>query len=312
MSKLTNKDVKFNYYSGNIFETKALGTVTLEKFINVNKNPTPATIKLLAKISKATECKDLKLKRELKHQLYSFTPSVLLIRNGFRSYSYISEWTGLMQIDLDGIETYEKAIEIKQHIFNSYKEIVVALISPSGKGVKCLMKTITPTDKEHYRALHKSMVNTFEQYGYLDISTKNAMLPLFLSADINILYRDYSECDAWAEEDWTTVSYVELNDDKPNNFNVNNIDGDYNTKKVIRITETRINNISDNGHPQVRATALILGSRIGAGYIQENDARCLLRNLIEVNSYLKKDLSNYIRTAHWGITEGMKNPKYFK
>jgi len=308
----TNKDVKFNYYTGNIFDTKPLGIVSLKQFIAANQNPSIETLELLEDIRQASAANNLKLKRELKHKLFAFTPSVLICSGGTRRYADVAEWTGLMQIDLDGIETLEEAIQIKNHIFEGYKEIVCAFISPSGKGVKCLMKTIIPTDKQHYKALHSGMVDTFEEYSYLDLSTKNAMLPMFISADKDILFRDYSECDAWAQENWTKTEYVQLNDTLPNNFNKDNIGNDYNTKKVIRITESRINNIMDCGHPQVRSTALILGSRVAAGYINENDAQNLLTSLIQNNSYLKKDLRNYLSTAHWGIKEGMKAPKYFK
>lgn len=308
----TNKDIKFNYYTGNIFDTKPLGIIRLEQFIAANQNPSIKTLELLEDIRQATADKNLKLKRQLKHQLYAFTPSVIISEGGTRRYADVAEWTGLMQIDLDGIETIEEAIQIKNHIFEGYREIVCAFISPSGKGVKCLMKTIIPRNKQHYKALHSSMVDTFEEYSYLDLATKNAMLPLFISADEDILFRDYNECDAWAQENWTKTEYVQLNDTLPNNFSIDNIGGDYNTKKVVRITESRINNIMDCGHPQVRSTALILGSRVAAGYIDVSEARNLITSLIQNNSYLKKDLRNYLSTANWGISEGMKAPKYFK
>ena len=56
------------------------------------------------------------------------------------------------------------------------------------------------------------MVNEFEKYGYLDDSTKNAVLPMFLSYDANILYRSFEEAEKWSNTDYSKPEYVRLND----------------------------------------------------------------------------------------------------
>ncbi len=307
-----NKDIRFSYYSGNIYKPNSIGNVTLEEFIQVHKFPTNDTLNLLKLINEATKLKNLKEKRILKQQLYTFTPSVIVFEHYARKYNNIHKWTGLMQIDFDCIETEKETIQIKEHVFENYKEIICAYISPSKLGVKCILKTIIPKDKEHYKALHQGMVNIFKRYNYLDLATNNAMLPLFLSADPNILWREEKDCPAWAQEDWIEPTYVELIDTKPNNFKIDVNDEDYNLKKVIRITTRRINDIFDNGHPQLRSTALILGSRVAAGYINESQARDLIINLIHNSNYLQKGITGYTHTAMWSITNGMSSPKYFK
>lgn len=308
----TNRDITFSYYSGNIFNSKAIGVTDLEYFIKAHKNPTEKTLHIIKLISSAVEKNDLKLKRALKQKLYTFTPSVFIELGNTRCYDNIEWWTGLMQIDFDGMETVEEAIDIKNHVFANNNSIVCAYLSPSGLGVKCLMRTLIPNDKYHYKALHQGMVNEFEQYSYLDLATKNAMLPLFLSADVDILSRNYYDCEIWNQEDWSKPDYVHLNDEE--NFKSNPIKEDnsnYNREKVIRIITNRINNIIDNGHPQVRSTSLILGSRVAAGYIDKIDAEQLIINLILNNGYLKKDVKGYVKTAVWAISQGMKVPKYF-
>jgi len=72
-----------------------------------------------------------------------------------------------------------------------------------------------------------------------------------------------------------------------------------------------INSITDNGHPQVRSASLILGSRVGAGYITQHEANALMENLIKSNGYLQKNIRGYIKTSKWGIDNGMNNPKYY-
>ena len=186
--------------------------------------------------------------------------------------------------------------------------MVCSYLSPSGLGVKALVATKRPEDKDHFKALHKALQTKYEEVGYLDLATKNAMLPLFLSVDYDILSRDLSECQLWEKEDWSQPKYVQLNDAKPNNF----ISTQKDAQKTIRILTNRINSIVDEGHPQVRKAALILGSRVGAGYISLGEAQQLIESLIKSNSYLHKGISGYIKTAMWGISEGMKSPKYYE
>jgi len=300
-------NTKFSYYSGNIKLSKSIGLVTIEQFIRVNLHPMKRTLDLLQLIKSASAENNIKLKRELKQKLYSFTPSVIINEGYSRRYINIVEWSGLMQIDLDKIETEAEAKEIKEHIFNNNKEIVCAMISPSGKGVKCLMKIDKPSNLKDYKAMHKAMVKIFECYNYLDEATNNGILPMFLTADMNILYRNINECDTWIKRDNTVIEYKALNSGPQLTYK-----NDYSTKdKTIRIFKNKIENILDNGHPQLRSACLILGSRVSANYIDKIEALSLAKNLITSNSYLQKDLDNYIKTAEWAIDNGMKCPKYY-
>jgi hypothetical protein len=306
--------VKFSYYEGNIKFKESLGSVSLDYFINSVKNPKPKFEELFKQIKEATDAKDTKLKRKLKQCLYSFTPSVIIPYGKSRSYFYIKSFTGLMQIDFDGIDSFQKATELKVKIFDNEPEIVCAFLSPSRKGIKCLMKTEIPTNIEHYKAMHKAMVNEFEKYGYLDYSTKNAVLPMFLSYDENILYRSFEEVEKWSNTDYSKPEYVRLND-SPTQQNIsfsNKSNSDkYNYEKTIRILKNKFSNIINNGHPQVVSASLILGSRSGAGYIDKNEAIAILMELIESNNYLQKNCKGYTHTAKWSFENGYKSPKYY-
>lgn len=300
------ESIKFPYYSGNIYKTNVLGHVTLDYFCKAHKNPTKETIEIINKVKKASENNDNILKRKLKHRLYSFTPSVYIPVNQSRKYDNVIEYTGLMQLDFDKIEDVDTAIDLKKWLFEQ-PEVIVSYISPSGKGVKGLISIKKPEDKEHYKAIFKSIASKYEVISYFDKATKNAMLPLFLSIDEDLLSKEYKNVNTWMKEDWSVVKHVRLNDSQPPNFNPN--EDDFN--KTIRILKNKINNITNDGHTQVRSAALILGSRVSAGYISINEAQNEIEILIRSNSYLKKGTSGYISTALWGISEGYKTPKYY-
>ena len=193
----TSKNVKFPYYSGNIKLTKVIGYVTLEDFVNAHAMPKQSTYDIMEQVKAASAAGDLALKRQLKHKLYSFTPSVIIELGVGRKYENIKEWTSIMQLDFDGIETPEKAHELKYYLFTTYQCVICTYLSPSNKGVKCLIRITKPRDREHFRAIYKTVEKEFEQLGYFDTATKNAMLPLFLSIDTNIISRDFSQAVPW-------------------------------------------------------------------------------------------------------------------
>lgn len=302
-----NKDIIFPYYSGNIRFTKAIGHINLNRFINAIKNPKPETVSIMKQVIEADEAGNKQLKRAIKHKLYSFTPSVLINVNNKRNYDNVIKYTGLMQLDFDKIENKETALDLKNYIFEK-KETVCCFISPSGLGVKALISIKTPEDKEHYKAIHKAVVKEYEDISYFDEATNNPMLPLFLSIDRDIFARDLSNCVTFIKEDWTMVKHVNLNREQfTPNFNHS-----YNEERTLRIFRDKINNINDNGHTQLRSATLILGSRSGAGYIDLQTAINEATRLIEANNYLSKGVKGYISTATWCISEGYKNPLYYK
>lgn len=316
--------LKFPYYSGNIEHANVIGHVTLERFIQSHKNPTSKTIETIDAINKARLDGNIDDKKRLKETLPSFTPSVMINTNERRRYSNIQKFTGLMQIDLDKIDSEERAIALKEHIFHTHDEMICCYLSPSRVGVKGLMKIEIENPLElhgglhwvdekirRFKALHKAVEKEFAQYEYFDTATKNAILPLFLSYDKDILYRPLETCFEWSDTDWSEVEYINLNPapkPAPRHTSTNE---KYYYDKVTRIISKRINSIVENGHPQVLATSLVLGSRVAAGYLTENEAEYLIENLITSNSYLSKGTKGYIKTAYWAIGQGRKTPKYF-
>jgi len=305
---MTNKQIYFPYYSGNIKFTKCQGYISLDKFIYKHKKPSNKIANLFKQIKEAEKLGNKKEKRKLKQSLFSFTPSTIIPKGYKRKYDNIINYTGLMQCDFDGIENHKIAEDLKQYLFNDSKLFVAVYYSPSGN-IKSLMKIDKPENKEDYKAIHKAVTNEFGGISYFDEATKNAILPLFLSEDKNILYRDYSECDKWTERDYSKPNYVNLNEEKTENNYLNK--NDYYQRITIEIFSKKIKNIVDNGHPQLRNACLILGSRSSAGYISIQTCYRIAEIEVKNNSYFHKDLNNYLSTTRWAINQGYKNPKYY-
>ena len=307
----------FPYYSGNIKISQCLGHISLDDFIEMQRNVPDKYDGIFQAIKIAESQNDKVAKAKAKEKLLSFTPCVMLKLGKPRKYDSIDSFTGLMQIDLDKIPTEKEAEDLKEHIFHYYDSIVCAYLSPSRRGVKALMKinrpkiagqlyTLERAIKE-YKKLHKAVEDEFEQYEYFDHATNNAILPLFLSNDPNILSRNFDDVKAWLLEDWYEETKVRLND-IPSHVPTSD---DWAYKKTVRIVTDKINSIVGDGHPQVRTASLILGSRVGAGYISKHEAESLIESLIRSNGYLKKDVKGYIKTSVWGIDQGLNNPKYY-
>ena len=304
-----SSDIFFPYYSGNIRFTKCQGYLTLNQFIKKHKKPNDETLKTMKQIQVADGLNFKKLKRKLKQKLVSFTPSVFIYRKHKRKYDNVVCFTGLMQLDFDKIDSKELAIDLKEYLFNNYKFIICSYLSPSGLGVKCLMKIKVPKNKEEYKLIHNAVTKEFETIDYFDPATTNAMLPLFLSYDPDILYRDYSECDTWDKTLDLKIDYKQLNDKATYNVNRNSNDFE---KITCRIFINKFSSIVDNGHTQLRSACLILGSRVGAGYIDRVSAEEMAFAIIRQTPYFSKDLNNYLSTAKWCIDQGINNPKYYK
>lgn len=299
------------FYSGNIQWSKCIGHISYQQFIEAHKNPKPEILILMQKIQEASRNKNKDLKAELKKQLFTFTPSVVISKGLKRRYDNITGFTQYKQLDFDKIPDKETAIALKEHVFESNPEVLCAYLSPSGLGVKCLLKTNRCEDIEQFRAMHKAIETHFDSYeDYFDSAVKNAILPLFLSVDNAILYRDFKTTKAWTKEDWSRTQYVRLNDVPVNYANrYSDKQKQYYLDKTVRLFREKIRAISTDGHPQMRRACLILGSRCGAGYIDISEAEILAENEIRSNQYLQKDLKNYIKTSKWAINEGRKNPK---
>lgn len=296
------KDILFQYYGSDIRNTTPLGCVSLDYWIKSMKNPKPEFKDIFEKIEIASLSNNKAEKDELKRHLYFFTPAVLV--NNKRRYSDINRFTGLLTIDFDGLEL-DYAKEFKEALFKEYKFIICSWLSASKKGVRALIKIPISKNVNEFKSYYNAIREELSIYNGFDIATQNAVLPMFMSYDTNILVREnYTE--------WTR-KYIAPEPLKVQQYFVS--ESNSNIEKIII---SAINKITSNGHPQLRAVSFALGGYISAGYISESSAIELIENCINSNAYLSRKHNGlqmadvYKTTAKTMIINGQFKPLFIK
>jgi len=294
--------IYFQYYPAKVNVPEPLGTVTLFEFLKANQNPNDKTKDVFRRIAEAEANGNQKEKAKLKQEnLYYFTPCVVSNGQG-RKYSDIVSFTGLLVLDFDHIEN---AVAFKYYIFQNYDCIIAAWLSPSKKGVKFLVKIPVVSSTDEFKAYFYGLAIEMDKYKGFDGSGQNCILPLFLSYDEDLLYRDDAV-------EWTVKGK------KINEFQVSEITpvkvqaGNTEKLQVQRIILSLVNKIIDNGHPQIRAAAITLGGYVATGYIEFHEAESFIFSLIQNNSYLRKGVEGYQKTAKSAIQIGMKSQLFLK
>lgn len=291
--------ISFPYYAADIKRSKPLGTVTLSQFYRSISNPKRSIIDIYSRISQAEIDGDMGLKAELKTKLYSFTPAVQI--TGRRRYADISCFTGLMPLDFDHLPSRSTAKDLKNFLFETYDFIAATWLSPSSRGVRALVRIpicqTTDEYKSYYHALGRLEM---QQYVGYDIAPQNPVLPLFLSYDPFLRYRD--DPSVWVHQ-YTPLPHPNIPQYKYESAPIY-------TTRACKIVRTHIDNIVDNGHPQLRAAAFTLGGYVGAGYLTADEAEQFIISLIHSNAYLSHKPSVYIKTAKEMIQKGTQQPLY--
>jgi len=286
---------KFQYYPATINSSYPIGWVTIEQFIQANVNPRPKTVELFEAIQKAGEEGNKEEKARLKEHLYSFTPCVNVSRS--RKYADIISWTGLLVLDFDKIENAE---DFKVFLFNEYRFIYLCWISPSKKGVKAMVQIPECTSVDDFKSYYYGIAEEMEQYNGFDSSGQNCVLPLFQSMDRDMLVNPFPF-------KWMDKGY------KLNNFETSKpiqieYTGDKKESIIIKMINTGINKIVDNGHPQLRSMCLAIGGYVATGYIDYSTAISEIYNRIDANGYLHKGIPGYKKTAKQFVDLGMSKP----
>jgi hypothetical protein len=308
--------IEFQYYSGDIEKSRPIGKVTLSEFIETQLNPDPEMVGVFLQIEEASKNDDKKLKAELKMQnLHSYTISAVF--KGRRRYADILEFTGLAQLDFDGLSESE-AVDFRDYIFETYPQVICSYLSPSRLGVKVILR-IPKIDIElgiddcikEYKAYYKAIEIEFGNYKGFDPAPKNLVLPLFVSYDYFMPTRDFDDTEIWdiKEEEEEPMYKKYPKPFKPYKKLKSN---DKNELRAIRTVRKVINGITSSpGHYQLRSACLVFGTRIGAGYVHLDEALREVEHLVKNNAYLSKGVSGYLKTAEWGVLEGSKTPNNY-
>lgn len=291
------ENIKFQYYPAEITQCKPIGFLTLDKFLNAIKNPKEQTKELFEKISEAEEKGDIKTKAELKKKLYKFTPCVQI--NSWRALKNITKFTGLLVLDFDHLEK-QTTLKFKQALFDNCKFIIACWLSPSKHGIKALVKIPIAKTVEEFKSYFLAIEKELGQCNGFDSSAKNCVQDLFLSYDTNLLYR--TDATTWSKQYFEPVKEVVF---QP-------IEITDKTDVIIKIIVSKINEITTTGHIILRAVSYTLGGYVGAGYITESNAKYLINQCIDTNSYLSKKANVYKKTADTMIKKGIFEPLFLE
>lgn len=295
--------MKFQYYADNVKTRKPQGSVYLDRLVKAIRTPNKSMAKIYNEISKCESIGDMKRKAELKKHLYFFIAPTYSDGTG-RAYKNIISFTGALQLDFDHIED---AARFRDDLFNEYTFIIASWLSASKKGVKALVSIpISANVKEFQQYFWGLAVMEMMKYKGFDKSPQNAVLPLFISHDPDIKYRD--NFTTWSEKG---ENPSHKNYGKTTDFRYKIETNEKYSQAAISNTIKSINKIISDGHPQVRGAAVALGGYVGAGYLDYTNAETLITELIKSNAYLSKGTAGYIKTAVQMMNKGMKDPLYF-
>jgi hypothetical protein len=289
----------FQYYPARVNTKKPLGFINLVEFVESVKNPSVEIRAVFAQIAQAEIKENWDLKAKLKQEnLYYFTPCVFSNWQS-RAYKDIDYFTGIAVLDFDHIDNAEA---FRDYVFNKYPFVWVAFVSSSKRGVKFLIKIPKVNSIEDFKAYFYGLGFNFDKYKGFDGTPQNCVLPLFLSYDTGILYRE--EPKTW------NIRGAKLNAFKaggivelPKDFKASSEDASLIHSNIRKAFDA----IVSNGHPQVIAACVSLGGYVSSGYLPQHEAEALAFNLIESNGYLRKGVSGYKKTAQTAIIEGMKS-----
>jgi hypothetical protein len=288
------KDIIFNYYDADIKKSIPLGSVNLEYVLNAIKNPKKDIKHIFEQIRLAEEMGDMATKAALKTKLYSFTPCVFV--KGNRKYSNIQNWTGLLILDFDHLET-DYCIKFKNALFNEYDFIIATWLSASKHGIRAIVKIPVCNSTNEFKQYFAAIANKLSIYRGFDMAPKNCILPMFISYDPDILIRDNAS--TW------TKKFIAAEKPVIKQYIITD-----KSSAIEKVMHKAIEKITGNGHPQLRAAAFSLGGYIGAGQIDYDTAEQLIISLINSNAYLSQKASVYHQTAKTMLKKGMLTPLY--
>lgn len=195
---------------------------------------------------------------------------------------------GLIVLDFDHID-----VDVSKSILATDDYVYACWVSPSGDGLKALVKISTPSKhREHFKAIQLYMDRT---YGLeVDPSGKNESRACFESYDPDIIINDNCK----------TFSSIVSDTEEKQVAHHKQITTDYNKLAIISSIIRR----AEDGekHTQLVKAAHLAGGFVSAGRIEEDEARRVLMREI-----LKKDIDseeNAMKAIDDALEAGKKMP----
>lgn len=297
---------QFQFYRANIESRLPVGEITLYDYLYAIKNPKPHIEDIFKEIEKASLAGDKKLKAELKSKTYYFTPCIISDGQG-RSYENIELWTGIMLVDIDNLEA-EFAKELKQHLFETYPFIIASFLSASKKGVKALVRIPVCKSIEEFKSYYYGLMDEFQNYSGIDSSSKNCVLPNYLTYDKDLLYR--IDATVWEKKGIQLDEFKAFEGEVETVENVSEEDV-LGIKRMIRNMMLRID-LEQSAHVICRSSALLLGGYVGTGYIDFEEAKEYMFDLVDEIEYCQKSPKTYKQTIIQMLTKGTSAPLLYE
>lgn len=294
--------VEFQFYPARVETKKPLGTVNLHEMLRANRNPSERLKRIFSLIKIAEDYGNAKRKASLKqNNLFYFTPCVVSNGQG-RKYSDIVAFTGYLVLDFDHIDN---AQAFKYYLFGKYSCIIAGWLSPSKRGVKFIVKIPIVKTTDEFKSYFYGLAIEMQAFKGFDGSSQNCFLPLFLSYDEDLLFRE--DATEW------TIKGKKINEFQASDVQAVKVQtGEGDLARVQKIIVGLVDRIIDNGHPQIRAAAVTLGGYIASGYIDQHEGESFIYSLIQNNSYLHKGVEGYQKTAKTAIQTGMNSQLFLK
>ena len=191
-------------------------TITIFKDIKSTNQPFHREVGVILKRIREGASKDLvkKIRAEKdKAQRNIFKQSLPAVcfsgKFNKRSDNSIEEHSGLICLDFDGYETNKDLLQEKERLSKN-KYIFSVFISPSGKGLKALVKI--PADPDNHKSYFLSL-QTFFNSKYFDTTSKNISRVCYESYDPLIYINETSS--VWDKIEEEEFNEINKNIDRP-------------------------------------------------------------------------------------------------
>lgn len=286
------------YFLGGIKNTTPNGSVTIgEMFLQI-MSPNKEYAYILKQIEEAALHDNDEIKHNLKMKLPYYVPAVQVVK---RRYSDIVQFTGFMPVDFDKL-MLDDAIGLKYELMR-HSFVMAAWLSSSKKGVRALVHVPICKNIDEYKKRFFALKDEFSIYNGFDIMLQCPIQAMYYSNDPDILMNSEFTTFTKLVEEKLPVTVENYKDD-----------GAFlkdSEKFIYNILYKKIDSITNQGHPVLRAAAYTLGGYVGNEYISRSDAVSMIKKLITNNSYLNKKPSVYMKTAIQMIDAGISSPIKF-
>lgn len=189
----------------------------------------------------------------------------------------------------------------KQYIFDNYYHVFAAWISPSGTGVKALIKIPEVENDAQYKEYYNAILKYFDNAS-ADESTKDISRYAFESYDPDLLQRDWDKVTVWQEKLQQPKTKLKSNKIKRNN--------EVDQNKLLNIAANMINNATDGQkHFVLLKASRLLGGYIEGGNLDEQIAVDCLETAIQ--NHPLNDFKAAQKTIMSGLQYGKLDPIYY-